>query len=141
MEKFSVDSLKADISFTDDLLLDSTFIILPKSVNVSQNLIKALKEWGISNVLCNGTLSLQETEDEKSTNETENSKAKQNDQENVAKEKIGQNVKKILEDTKNIKSDNTDSARINMVSQVYNEYLNYIEQVFTHYTTHKEIDK
>lgn len=141
MEKFSVDSLKADISFTDDLLLDSTFIILPKSVNVSQNLIQALKEWGIPNVLCNGTLSLQETEDEKSTNETENSKAKQNDQENVAKEKIGQNVKKILEDTKNIKSDNTDSARINMVSQVYNEYLNYIEQVFTHYTTHKEIDK
>lgn len=137
MESFSFESLKKGLSFTDDLLLDSSFILLPKTVTIEDSLLKLLSEWNIKNVHCNGNLSLGEAEE---------SEKKENtiileDFEEKPKEKISTNVKKIIEDTRNTRTDNTDQARIDMVTKVYSEYVNYIEQVFTHYATHKEIDK
>ena len=137
METFSFESLKTGLSFTDDLLLDSSFILLPKAVTIEDSFLKLLSEWNISNVLCSGNLSLGETEEVSNIEET----VKPEIFTEKPKEKISTNVKKIIEDTKNIRTDNTDQSRINMVSKVYNEYVNYIEQVFTHYATHKEIDK
>lgn len=137
MESFSFESLKKGLSFTDDLLLDSSFILLPKTVLIQDSLLKLLSEWNIPNVLCNGNLSLGDTEE---SSKKENIVPLEETVEKP-KEKISDNVKKIIEDTRNIRSDNTDQARIDMVCKVYNEYVNYIEQVFTHYATHKEIDK
>ena len=137
MESFSFESLKKGLSFTDDLLLDSSFILLPKTVTIEDSLLKLLSEWNIKNVHCNGNLSLGEAEESEKKENT----IVLEDFEEKPKEKISTNVKKIIEDTRNTRTDNTDQARIDMVTKVYSEYVNYIEQVFTHYATHKEIDK
>ena len=63
MESFSFESLKKGLSFTDDLLLDSSFILLPKTVTIEDSLLKLLSEWNIKNVHCNGNLSLGEAEE------------------------------------------------------------------------------
>ena len=51
MESFSLDSLKEGLSFTDDLLIDSSFILLPKTVSIEDSLLKLLSEWNINTVL------------------------------------------------------------------------------------------
>ncbi len=132
MDTINLADLREDLTFSGDLLIDSTFLLLPKTANVTADLIKRLREWEFDSVLCDGNLSLGgdigvstglEPVDED------------------PKEKIGQNVKKVLEISKTSPIGNSDQARMEMVQQVYDEYMNYIEQVFTHYATHKEIDQ
>ena len=100
MESFSLDSLKEGLSFTDDLLIDSSFILLPKTVSIEDSLLKLLSEWNINTVLCNGNLSLGETEEIQTTEEYIDSEQP----EEKPKEKISTNVKKIIEDTRNTRT-------------------------------------
>ena len=46
METIELESLHEDASFSGDLLIDNTFLLLPKTANVSAEMIKALKFWG-----------------------------------------------------------------------------------------------
>lgn len=137
MENYSFESLKKGLSFTDDLLLDSSFILLPKTALIEDSFLKLLAEWNISNVFCNGNLSLGENEDSPEKEDI----TSQEENEKKPKEKTINNVKKIIEDIQNINTEDSDQARIDMVSKVYNEYVIFIEQVFTHYATHKDINK
>ena len=132
METINISTLRAGITYTSDLMVDSSFLILPKTAEMTDDLINALKQWGFEDVISEGSVSLGgdigiEKEDE-SENETQ-------------KEKIGENVKKAIEDSKNLAVGNSDQARMELVRSVYEEYMNYIESVFTHYATHKEIDQ
>ena len=135
MENISVDSLRAGNSFSSDLMVDSTFLILPKSAEVTEDLIKALKQWGFDEILADGQINrggdigITSLDDEESNDD------------NAQKEKIGESVKKAIESSKHSAVGNSDQARIELVHSVYEEYMNYIESVFTHYATHKEIDK
>ena len=135
MENFSVNLLKAGNSFNSDLLIDSTFLLLPKSAEVTDDLIKAVKQWGFEDILIDGQLNrggdigITSLDDEEKEEDT------------FQKEKIGENVKKAIESSKHSAVGNSDQARIELVHSVYEEYMNYIESVFTHYATHKEIDK
>ena len=135
MENISINSLKAGHSFNSDLLIDSTFLLLPKSAEVTDDLLKALRQWGFEDILVDGQInrggdigitSLDDEEKEEDISQ---------------KEKIGENVKKAIESSKHTAVGNSDQARIELVHSVYEEYMNYIESVFTHYATHKEIDK
>ena len=56
MENISVDSLKAGNCFSSDLMVDSTFLLLPKSAEVTDDLIKALKQWGFDEILADGQI-------------------------------------------------------------------------------------
>lgn len=132
MEPIAVETLKKDLSFTGDLLIDNTFLLLPKTAELTDEMIAALKQWEFQEVICDGGLSLGGDIGVSSNNEEDS---------DVPKEKIGLNVKKAIEISKNQKIGNSDKARMEMVQQVYDEYMNYIEQVFTHYVTHKEIDQ
>lgn len=132
METIEVETLHPDLTFTGDLLIDSSFILLPHSAPVTQELINALKLWGYEKVLCEGSISL--GGDIGTFNDKSETKTEENG-------KIGDNVKKALETSKNTNITNSDQARLEMVEGVYNEYMNYIEEVLTYYTTHKEIDQ
>ena len=133
METISVESLRKDGTFTSDLLIDSTFLLLPKTATVTEELIKALQQWGFENVLSDGSISL--------GGDIGITPIDDNPEEESPKEKIGDNIKKALEDSKNSAVGDSDQARMEMVKSVYIEYMNYIESVFTHYATHKEIDQ
>ena len=53
---------------------------------------------------------------------------------------INSNVKKILENAHNAIGKNNDQSRMEVVQNVYNEYLNYTNALYTHYATHKELN-
>ena len=132
METINLGSLRAGITYTSDLFVDSSFLILPKTAEMTDDLIKALHQWGFDEVISDGSISLGGdigvTKDDVPEAETQ-------------KEKIGVNVKKAIESSKHIAVGNSDQARMELVRSVYEEYMNYIESVFTHYATHKEIDQ
>ena len=132
METISVEALRQGITYTSDLMVDSSFLLLPKTAEMTDDLIKALKQWGFEEIISEGSVSLGGdigvTQEEESDTEAQ-------------KEKIGNNIKKAIEDSKNSAVGNSDQARMELVQSVYEEYMNYIESVFTHYATHKEIDQ
>ena len=133
MNTVRVDSLKNNLSFSGDLFIDSTFLLLPKSGTVTEGLIKSLKEWDFQTVLCDGGLSL--------GNDITDSDITDINTEPAKRQKIGDIIKQIVEEARETSAENDEQARIEMVKKVYAEYMNYIEYIFTHYTTHKEIDQ
>ena len=58
METINVSALRAGITYTSDLMVDSTFLILPKTAEMTDDLIKALRQWGFEDVLSEGSISL-----------------------------------------------------------------------------------
>lgn len=131
MESISLESLKPGLTFTSDLYLDSNYILLPQTAEVSDEMINILKLWNFEEVLSEGDVSLGGDIGVSKNTETVD---------DTPKEKISENVKKVIEISKNSNIDNSDKSRMDMVQNVFDEYMNYIESVFTHYVTHKEID-
>lgn len=133
MDPIAVESLKSGLTFTGDLLIDSNFLLLPKTAEMTDEMISALKQWGFEQIQCEGSLSLGGDIGISQNNDA--------DEDETPKESIGENVKKAIANSKNINLDGSDRSRMEMVQKVYDEYMNYIEQVFTHYVTHKEINQ
>ena len=133
-----IDSLKEDITFNGDLSLDSNFLLLPVTVPVTNDLITALKEWQFDTYQCEGDISLggdiglTKQGEDSSLNDVEN------DHRSI-KDKISVTVKQALEEAKSQKVANTEKSILVTVQKVYNEYMNYINSVYTHYATHKKI--
>ena len=132
METINIGALRQGITYTSDLMIDNAFLLLPKTAEMTEDLIKALRQWGFEDILVDGSISLGGGIGVNKEEESE---------EEVPKEKIGDNLKKAIEDSKNTAIGNSDQARMELVHSVYEEYVNYIESVFTHYATHKEIDQ
>ncbi len=135
MDTITADSLHENLTFTGDLMIDSTFVLLPQTAPVTNELIKALKEWEFDTFYCEGNLSLGGDIGISLSTGVDDKK----DDANAPK--MGESLKAAIERSKNIQLDNSDKARMDMVQKVYEEYMNYIESVFTHYATHKEIDQ
>ena len=134
MDTITADSLHENLTFTGDLMIDSTFVLLPQTAPVTNELIKALKEWEFDTFYCEGNLSL--------GGDIGISVSTGDDHKDDANTpKMGESLKAAIERSKNVPLDNSDKARMDMVEKVYDEYMNYIESVFTHYATHKEIDQ
>lgn len=132
METINIGALRQGITYTSDLMIDNAFLLLPKTAEMTEDLIKALRQWGFEDILVDGSISLGGGIGVNKEEEPE---------EEESKEKIGDNLKKAIEDSKNTAVGNSDQARMELVHSVYEEYVNYIESVFTHYATHKEIDQ
>lgn len=134
MDTITIESLHENLTFTGDLMIDSTFVLLPQTAPVTNELIAALKEWEFNSFYTEGNLSLG-GDIGISVNTGDDSAKVENSP------KMGESLKKAIERSKNIQLDNSDNARMEMVQKVYEEYMNYIESIFTHYATHKEIDQ
>lgn len=138
METITLESLKKDLTFTGDLMIDDTFLLLPSTAPVTDELIAALKEWEFATVYNDGALSLggdigvptSSAEDEKPAEIADTA---------ADASKVAMTVKKALEQTKQL--GNGDESRMEMVQTIYDEYMNYIEKVYTFYATHKQINR
>lgn len=139
MQSVSLASLRENISFTKDLMLDDNFVLLPPLCPITNELIATLKEWNFTNYHCDGTVNFETDTTSESTNENFENKEEISDKNKNAK--IGQSVKQVLKNSLNSQIDGSDKSRMAMVEKVYYEYMNYIEQIYTHYATHKEIDQ
>jgi HD-GYP domain-containing protein (c-di-GMP phosphodiesterase class II) len=135
MDTITADSLHENLTFTGDLMIDSTFVLLPQTAPVTNELIKALREWEFDSFYCEGNLSLGGDIGISVSTGVDDKK------EDANAPKMGESLKAAIERSKNIQLDNSDKARMDMVQKVYEEYMNYIESMFTHYATHKEIDQ
>ncbi|MCR4735171.1 MAG: HD domain-containing protein [Treponema sp.] len=130
METISINNLKEEEAFSGDLLLDSNFLLLPQTAPLTKDLLDALKEWEFDTVLCEGSFNIRNQNDKTSE-----------DDDSEESHKMGKSIKQAIENSKRAGIGNSDKARMDMVQRVYDEYMNYIESVFTHYATHKTIDQ
>ena len=56
MQRDPITSLREELSFTNDLMLDENFVLLPAGCPAPKELGTALKEWEFDEFLCNGTV-------------------------------------------------------------------------------------
>ncbi|MBO4858014.1 MAG: HD domain-containing protein [Treponema sp.] len=140
MQKYPVTTLREELTFTNDLMLDENFNLLPAGCPVTNELTAALRAWEFTEFYCDGTVDFNNN-----LLSTESRSANQFDEKNgedkAKKEKIGQSVRQVIKNSLNSQIDGSDKSRMAMVQKVYEEYTNYIEEIFTHYATHKEIDQ
>lgn len=132
MEPINVNSLNEGMSFTSDVHIDNSFLLLPQTVPVTAELIKALDEWKFKEIYCDGNVSL--------GGDIGLSKNVTHQEEPVVKrEQLNNSVKEALDEFQNIGT--TSKKHAEAVKKVYIEYANYIEKIFTRYATHKEINQ
>ena len=123
------ETVQTDMTFNTNLMLDKSFMILPAKVPVSETLLKALKEWGF-------TEGFNDEEETPAVKETALSSQENPEDESESKASLQQ----ALQNDKNTKYTSTEHSRMNSVQAVYNEYLNYINSVYTYYATHRKIN-
>jgi HD-GYP domain-containing protein (c-di-GMP phosphodiesterase class II) len=136
MNSFNIANLKEDIYFTDDLVLDNSFILLDNSLPVTRFLLDELKKWEFSIVYSNGTIGAASAadlsqDDMEEINETDI---------NAEKEATSSALQKALASAHAEKNGDNETSRLETVRNVYNEYMSYINTVYTHYATHTELD-
>lgn len=135
--KVNINALKPDLTFKSDLMLDDNFILLPVAVPVSESLTKALKEWNFTEFSCNAEMSLG---GDMGLPIQKVDKSKQEIAKIQAEEKVKNSLKHALEQANSGKFANTERSRLESVQAVYNEYMNYINSVYTDYATRKKIN-
>lgn len=132
MSTVKLENLKSDLSFNGDLQFDKNFILLPAKAIVSDDLIKVLTDWNFTEFQCSEEVpdfssSQEKKQDTKASSESKVSAVKDSVKQALAKAKTSEWI-------------NTERSKMNSVQIVYNEYMNYINSVYTHYATHKKID-
>ena len=132
MSTVKLENLKSDLSFNGDLQLDKNFILLPAKAVVSDDLIKVLTDWNFTEFQCSEevpdfSISQEKKQDSKAASESKVSTVKDSVKQALAKAKTSEWI-------------STERSKMNSVQTVYNEYMNYINSVYTHYATHKKID-
>lgn len=132
MSTVKLDKLKSGNSFSGDLMLDKNFILLPAKADVTDEFLKTLNDWNFSEFQCSEEI-------------PENSGPQENNQNNTISSDnkvsaVKNSVKEALAKAKTSEWISTERSKMNSVQTVYNEYMNYINSVYTHYATHKKID-
>ena len=145
MNTFNVEELKPDTFFTANLILDKTFLLLTTSTPVTEILKKALLDWDFKQVFTDGNIN----SNAGSINSGKTTSVDLDSQddftgENKNSSSMSDAIKKALSNAEQNDSDQDTSAadakRLSIVQSVYNEYLNYINAVYTRYATHKELN-
>ncbi len=129
MNTFNVTELEPDNYFTDTLIIDKSFLLLDRVLPVTNSLLRHLLEWEFRQVLSEGI----ETSEEPSLDE--GSVAKKI--ENPAKKT--QNFYEQIINEVGSPNNMSESNKLVIVQAVYNEYVNYINNVYTTFVTHKSL--
>jgi len=159
MNSFSVHDLKENCRFTEDLLLDDTFLLLNKGAKFSPKIIKALKDWQFTEIYSTGTVSIADQAMGASgrgsstlPNRITASTSFIGKTEDVSMAEMGIDVSPVETEKKApIESQDIETKydfsyitdevhRLTVVQNVYNEYYGFILDVYTYYATHKKID-
>jgi len=136
MNTFTIVELKDNCYFQSDLLLDSQFLLAPEGIPFSNTLKKALLDWNFKQVISEKNICVE--------------KEPSRDFESVeidsdSSKKISSITQKIQDTIDTVDNDtdtnDADTNRLAIVHKVYNEYMNYISSIYTHYATHKELNQ
>lgn len=155
MDNFKVSQIRPNTVFTADVYLDPQFLISPSGCPMTLGILNALKEWNFE------TLSSEGKENKADTAKEQGVKTEKPDLNNQkAKEILSktEEVKYIVEEAKEVKEEKeanpeihkaleearketkSDKSRMEIVQEIYDKYLKYIESIFTTYVTQKKIN-
>ncbi|NLM00136.1 MAG: HD-GYP domain-containing protein [Treponema sp.] len=126
MNSFNVKELVENTYFTHDLIIDKTFLLLTNSLPVTAELKNALIAWNFEEVFSEGEI----------VNEAV-------DEECVLNAPTADSINDVLNPPREIGLNEvagSESNRLEAVQTVYNEYVNYITNLYTRYATHKELN-
>lgn len=157
MNSFKVLDLKEEACFTEDVMLDNTFLLLNRGAKVQRGLIEALKDWQFTEVYSNGDLGILGEMAAAGANPSPSSAVRfspsfSNEMESISMEEMGIddiNERKgkapVLDvgdiETKFDFSHITDETnRLNVVQHVYDSFMDFVFDVYTYYATHKHIN-
>ena len=158
MNSYKIEEVKADDTFSENVLLDNEFLVLPPNCKIAANQLQALKEWGFKELLSDGNL--QHTEppvintEETIQPATAQAAANQTAPLNAKTENVN------LDDFLGSENENTPSApqaaapkaetkkaivpydyeALEAAKKVYYEYMKFINDTYTHYATNKTFD-
>lgn len=132
----TLEALKPDLVFKTDLMLDERCILLPATTAVTQELIKTLTEWDFKEFICEDAA----TSAAAPVSQSLKTSSVQKSAFDSSAQKVKDAANEIIASTSAIKFANTERSRMDSVQKVYNEYINYINSIYTHYSTHKKID-
>ncbi len=122
MNSYNVTDLKEGTYFTKEVVLDKNFLLLNSTIPVSEKLIRALLDWEFRQVHSEGNIST-----------------------GAIKAEIPQVKEQIRIIDKTPETEipdmgSSEQARMAMVQTVYNEFMAYIDQIFTTYATQKVLN-
>jgi HD-GYP domain-containing protein (c-di-GMP phosphodiesterase class II) len=120
--------------FTDDVMLEKNFLLMTNITPATEKTINALKNWNFEEIYSKGTIN---RNFQLSNNKTITP---------VIPEALAviQEEEKPFEFTAaiaNIDSARTEEERLDLVKDVYNEYMKWIDSLFTRYATHRELNQ
>ena len=149
MTSFNVADLKDGQRFSAPLILDKRFVVLDNNVSFTSALQTRLVEWGFKTLYSEADATqepqkivIQTSDDSPSTKEFEtvdididtlNEEYK--DKSNALNAKLKETLSKINTEINNFPNKN----RMENVTTVYNEFMDYTQTIFTRYVTHKEM--
>jgi HD domain protein len=140
MNSFAIADLKAGSFFTADAMLDDNFILLNGLTPLTDGLLKALKDWSFTQVFSSGKITgagieaAQKTENTTAINQNTAAKSAA-----AVSEKTKLSIEAAEEKNEDIAA--MEDVRLQAVKKGYREYENYINQIYTRFATHKELNQ
>ena len=149
MNTFNLTEIDDDVLFTKDVVLDNSFLLACVSVPVTAKLKQALMEWEFRQVYSDGDLSQSVAENaagnqDAADTEEVTDEFQENEEQQIQEEAVVVNVMQhalsIVENNDSEKTVSIEDNKLFLVQTVYNEYLKYIEDIYTVFVTHKKLE-
>ena len=141
MTSFKVAELKEGQHFPGRITLDKRFVVLDNNISFASALRTRLVEWGFKEVFCD----VDPEELQKKAPSPSNFESVDLDLDELNNEFGGKsdalnaNLKSVVSKMNQTIKNFPDKNRLENVTTVYNEFLDYTQKVFTRYVTHKEL--
>lgn len=142
MTSFKVAELTDGQHFPGRMLLDNRFVVLDNNISFSNILKSRLVEWGFKELQCDVDPDALKKKPPVNPNEFETVDIDLDDINSGSKPKssaLNANLKEVVAKVSGEIKSSPDENRMENVTTVYNEFLDYTQKVFTRYVTHKEL--
>ena len=140
MTNYKITDLKPGTYFSQNLYLDKTFILSTPSTPITEATLKILKNWNFDQVESEGMMGRSPFSTPKSIPVEPVKKAAPETVIHQPASEGDAGVKAaIANGRQEIAASDTEEVRMKVAQNVYNEYCRFVNQIFTHYATHKEL--
>lgn len=140
MTNYKITDLKPGTYFSQNLYLDKTFILSTPSTPITEATLKILKNWNFDQVESEGMMGRSPFSTPKSISVEPVKKAAPETVIHQPASEGDAGVKAaIANGRQEIAASDTEEVRMKVAQNVYNEYCRFVNQIFTHYATHKEL--
>lgn len=135
MNTFNVMEIPEGYFFTEDAFLDKKFLLVTPGVPVTNQLSRALRDWDFLRIYSEGEVSEQPV-----TKRIEASSEAKKDPEPPQPKAAKQEKEESQEESVDFSQPLSDETRFAIVEKAYQEYQDFIAEIYTRYATRKELN-